>query len=247
MLATPKDGRREDADLETASDDYARRFSGEVGRWFLEMQARTVLELLHALPPLATILDVGGGHAQVTPALLNAGFRVTVVGSHPSSGARLVELVDSGRCRFEVADLQGLPHADGAFDAVVCLRLLPHSVDWTRLVRELCRVARRSVVVDYPSTRSVNVVSSRLIGLKKRIERNTRPFALFQPSRVRAAFEQQGFHLGAERPQFLFPMVLHRWASSVALSRLVETGGHYLGLTRWLGSPILARADRPKA
>ena len=41
-------------------------------------------------------------------------------------------------------------------------------------------------------------------------------------------------------------MVLHRWTDSVALSRLVESGGRSLGLTRWLGSPILARADRPK-
>jgi hypothetical protein len=39
-------------------------------------------------------------------------------------------------------------------------------------------------------------------------------------------------------------MVLHRWAGARTLSRLLEAPGRLLGLTRWLGSPIIARADR---
>ena len=34
------------ADVETASEGYARRFAGPVGAWFLEIQARLTLELL---------------------------------------------------------------------------------------------------------------------------------------------------------------------------------------------------------
>jgi hypothetical protein len=55
---------REDADLETSSEDYARRFAGPAGRWSLEVQARSTMELLRGLPPGSSILDVGGGHAQ---------------------------------------------------------------------------------------------------------------------------------------------------------------------------------------
>ncbi len=237
----------ENADLETSSDDYASRFTGDVGRWFLELQARTALELLAHLPPNATVVDVGGGHAQLTPALVGAGYRVLVVGSHQSSGRRLTPWISAGHCRFEVADLLALPYADATFDAVVCFRLLPHSIDWIRLLRELCRVSRRSVLVDYPSSRSVNFIADSLFALKKRIERNTRPFKLFHPRQIRQVFEENGFSVRAERPQFLFPMVFHRWSKSAVLGRVIEAPWRPLGLTRWLGSPVIARADRTGA
>ncbi|MGI9040178.1 MAG: class I SAM-dependent methyltransferase [Gemmatimonadales bacterium] len=247
MTSIPESTPSEYADVETASDDYAERFSGDVGKWFLELQARTTLELLAHLPRPATVLDVGGGHAQLTPALVDAGYRVVVVGSDPSCGNRLTQWVADGRCGFEVANLQALPYADASFDAVLCFRLLPHSVGWAGLLGELCRVSRRSVVVDYPSVRSVNVISDRLFALKKRIERNTRPFMLFHPTQVRGVFEAHGFAVKVERPQFVLPMVLHRWSQSAGLGRILEAPWQRLGLTRWLGSPIIARADRVRA
>jgi len=48
----------------------------------------------------------------------------------------------------------------------------------------------------------------------------------------------------AEDAQFLVPMVLHRLANSALLSRAIEVPGRMLGLTRWFGSPVIARADR---
>lgn len=242
--ASHSNGLAEDADIETSSDDYARRFQGDVGRWFLETQTRVALKLLRDLPTGASILDVGGGHGQIAPSLIEAGYEVTVVGSSPICAARLEPWTTSGRCRFEVADLRALPYADRSFDAVVCFRLLPHSVSWKGLIGEVCRVARRSVVLDYPSVRSANILSARLFKLKRGIELNTREFMLFTPSQIRVAFADQSFLVRKEQPQFLLPMVLHRWAGQAALSRLAETPGRLLGLTRWLGSPIIVRADR---
>src|SRR3954471_8566281 len=128
----------EDADIGTSSEDYARRFTGAVGRWFVETQARLTLSVLGALPMGASILDVGGGHAQIAPPLIEAGYEVTIAGSNPICAARLKPWIADGRCRFEVADLQALPFTKQSFDAVVCLRLLPHSVSWTGLIGELC-------------------------------------------------------------------------------------------------------------
>jgi 2-polyprenyl-3-methyl-5-hydroxy-6-metoxy-1,4-benzoquinol methylase len=235
---------REDADIETSSEDYARRFSGRVGHWFLDLQAATTLDLLRDLPTGASVLDVGGGHAQLTGPLLGAGYDVLVAGSDQSCAARLVPWREHRRFRFEVADLTSLPHSDQAFDAVLCFRLLPHSVAWIRLVRELCRVARRAVVVDYPSGRSVNVLADRLFRLKHRIEGNTRPYNIFQRAEVRAAFAERGFEVRQERPQFLLPMVLHRWLGWATLTRALELPGHLIGLRRILGSPVIIRADR---
>ena len=243
-MARVPEGAREDADIGTSSEDYARRFTGGVGRWFIATQTRITLRLLRALPAGATVLDVGGGHAQIAPPLIEAGYAVTVVGSDPICVARMQHWVAQGKCKFETADLLALPYPDRAFDAVVCLRLLPHSISWTGLIAELCRVARRTVIVDYPSVRSTNVLAGRLFNLKRRIEQNTRSFTLFEPDEIRTAFMAQGFVVRAEEPQFLLPMVLHRWTNKVSLSKAAEVPGRVLGLTRLLGSPVLARADR---
>jgi hypothetical protein len=112
------------------------------------------------------------------------------------------------------------------------------------LIGELCRVAGRLVLLDYPSSRSANILADRLFALKQGIERNTRPFMLFTPGQVQSAFRDHGFLVAAERPQFLVPMALHRLLGNAALSRLAEVPGRLLGLTRWFGSPILIRADR---
>ena len=60
---------REDADVETSSDAYARRFAGGVGRFFLGRQRDAVLALLAPFPR-ARVLDVGGGHGQLTGPLV---------------------------------------------------------------------------------------------------------------------------------------------------------------------------------
>jgi SAM-dependent methyltransferase len=236
---------REDADVESSSEQYARRFAGPVGRWFVDSQTRITLQCLAGLPAGATILDVGGGHAQVAPPLVEAGYRVTVVGSDVSCGERLVPLTATGRFRFDVGDLQALPYGAGAFDAVVCYRLIAHSVDWRHLIAELCRVARRRVIVDYPARRSVNVASNVLFRLKHSIERGTtRPFTLYGRREIAAAFQEAGFGVTSLHPQFLLPMALYRLAGSVLLARTAEGLARSLALTGLLGSPVIARADR---
>ena len=101
----------ENADVDTASDDYATRFRGAVGAWFLAEQARATRELLAGLPRGATVLDVGGGHAQLTPMLLEAGYVVTVVGSQPGADVQLRPFVRDGRVRFETGKYQ-IPSAE---------------------------------------------------------------------------------------------------------------------------------------
>jgi ubiquinone/menaquinone biosynthesis C-methylase UbiE len=236
---------RENADVESSSDQYASRFQGAVGQWFLTVQTRLTLEALAGLPAGARVLDVGGGHAQVAPPLIEAGYQVTVVGSDESCGKRLHPWTSTGRCSFDVADLQHLPYPDASFDAVICYRLIAHSVNWTRLIGELCRVAADRVIVDYPAKRSVNIISRRLFDMKRSIEGvTTRRFSLYGREEVCRTFEAVGFHVAAERPQFLMPMVLYRLARSALLARAAEWPGRRLGLTRVLGSPVIVRADR---
>jgi hypothetical protein len=137
-----------------------------------------------------------------------------------------------------------LPHEDRSFEAVLCFRLLPHVTDPERLLSELCRVARRAVVFDYPSSRSFNRIAGSTFSMKKRIERNTRTFTTFSPGRIERALAGNGYRVRATRPQFLLPMVLHRLHGSAAVGRALEWPGRTLGMLGRFGSPVILRADR---
>jgi SAM-dependent methyltransferase len=234
---------REDADVETSSDAYARRFAGPVGAFFLEVQARATLDLLQPWPG-AGVLDVGGGHAQVTGPLVEAGHPLTVLGSALACEGRLRRWTRSGGARFVCGDLLAAPFADRSFDVVLSYRLLPHVSRWPELIGELARLARVAIVVDYPTHRSVNAVSGWTFGLKKGVEGDTRPFTVFRDAEVETAFAQHGFAPTGRRPQFLFPMALHRATGSASLARALEAAGGALGLRRAFGSPIILRLER---
>lgn len=233
----------EPADIETASDGYAARFAGPAGAWMLERQRAIVLAMLKDRPG-ATVLDVGGGHAQLALPLAAAGYKVTVQGSAPSCANRVRAEIETGRVAFVCSPLLALPFPDRAFDVVVSIRLLPHCPEWPRLIAELCRVARRAVIVDYPAWRSVNVVSGALFGLKKKVEGNTRPFRLFTHGEVRRAFAQHGFSKHWKKGQFVFPMVVHRKLAAPAVSQALEGAAGALGLGWLAGSPVLLKAVR---
>jgi len=234
---------REDADVETSSEGYARRFAGPVGAFFLEVQAAATLDLMRPWPH-ARVLDVGGGHGQLTGPLVEAGHEVTVYGSDPACEERVRAWTDPGRARFLCGDLLAAPFPDRAFDLVLSYRLLPHVRRWPELAAELARLARVAVIVDYPTTRSLNAAAGLLFGLKKGVEKTTRPFTVFRDREIEAAFSAHGFAPTGRRPQFLFPMALHRAAGSPRLTRALESAARGLGLTRALGSPVLLRLER---
>ena len=230
------------ADVETASADYARRFEGPIGEFLLDVQTQLTQQLLARFPGSA-VLDVGGGHGQLALPLAAAGFDVTVLGSEGACGERLRALVSAGRARFQAGDLLQAPFANMSFDVVLCYRLLPHMDEWRALIAELCRLARWAVLVDYPTARSLNALAGSLFGLKQRVEGNTRPFRVFGDAEIRQAFEAANFKLAARRPQFFWPMALHRALHSPALARGLESLAAELGLTRRFGSPVLFRAE----
>jgi 2-polyprenyl-3-methyl-5-hydroxy-6-metoxy-1,4-benzoquinol methylase len=233
----------EEADVETSSEAYARRFSGAVGAWFIAVQAEATLDLLRPFAR-ARIVDVGGGHGQLAAPLAAAGHEVTVVGSTQACGARVQPLVVGGQVRFQAADLLRLPFAARAFDVALAFRLLPHVARWRELVAELCRVASRAVIVDYPTRRSVNAVAAPLFEVKKTVEGDTRRFAVFADAEVEAAFAGHGFRVAGRRPQFAVPMALHRALGMAAVSRGLERVARAGGVTSRLGSPVIVRADR---
>ena len=235
---------RETPDIETASDAYAQRFAGAAGRYLLGEQ-ETAIRAVLADWDGGTVLDVGGGHAQLTELLRSLAADVLVFGSEPRSLERVRR--DFPDCATATGDLLALPFASRSFDVVVAVRLLPHVRDWIRLLSELCRVARSTVVVDYPRTTGFNGLTPLLFPLKKRLEGNTRHYRNFRDAEIDEVLQVCGFEPRERRAQFLLPMVAHRRANGFAALRGFERAAKHLRLTQSFGSPVIVRADRRRA
>jgi ubiquinone/menaquinone biosynthesis C-methylase UbiE len=264
-------GFPETADIETSSDDYATRFSGAIGEWLLQIQEDATARMLADFAG-ARVLDVGGGHGQLTPYLVRSGFEVTVTGSSEICRKRIEPFLENGRdageqsgredtrkgagesgrrgedkggrCGFEVADHLAMPFDDRSFDVVLCFRLLTHVRRWRELVAELARVADRAVIVDFSSVRSFNYIAPQLFKFKKRVEKNTRPFICYREADIVSAFAESGFVRADRYPQFFLPMALHRMVGSPGFSRLKEGGLRLFGLTSLFGSPVVLKLVR---
>jgi 2-polyprenyl-3-methyl-5-hydroxy-6-metoxy-1,4-benzoquinol methylase len=213
-----------------------------VGAWFLEVQARTTGDLLAGLSG-ESALDVGGGHGQLVEPLSKRGFALTILGSQETPPERLRPFLEGGGC-FVSGPLLPLPFPYRSFDVVTAYRLLPHVDRWREFILELCRVARRAVLVDYPTLRSVNAGADLLFRWKKDVEGDTRPFRVFRDAEVREAFEAGGLRVTGRRGEFVLPMALHRALGLPPLSRGVEASLGLLGLHRLLGSPVILRGER---
>lgn len=204
----------------------------------LQQQEETVKRWVQLIPN-DSFLDVGGGHGQLAVPLAEDGFRGTVTGSAPECAKRLQldrlgDLLSFTRC-----SVIALPFPDRSFSPIISIRLLPHCTQWKKLIQELCRVADQHVIVDYPTSQSINALSSLMFGLKKSIEKNTRPYHLFTHREIKAEFDSNGFELQERHNEFFWPMVLHRAMKNRAISTYIEKLARLCGLTALLGSPTL--------
>ncbi len=232
-------------DIETSTDAYAGRFAGPTGTWLLDEQWDAVWDMLKDCPG-NRILEVGGGHAQLTGALLEHGYDVTAIGSVVSCANRIKPFLQNDRCRFNVGSLTNLPYADDAFDIVIAIRLMAHMDHWQDMLREAARVARHAVILDYPSVYSVNRLEHMLFKFKKMIEGNTRPYRCFTTNDIDRTCRPYNLAYADRRRQFFLPMVLHRMIKMPGLSAFMENCCRGVGLTYLLGSPIVLKLARTR-
>ena len=230
------------------------RFSGPIGEYLLETQESLLME---AFKPLATggsggvlagatLLDVGTGTGRAAIGLARAG--AGVVGVDASS-----EMLDVARERataagvpvtFDVGDAHALPFSAGHFDGAVSLRVLMHTPDWSRCVGELCRVARRRVVVDFPSLSSLAALESGVRHVRRAAGHKVEAYRVMSERSVIAVFEAHGYRVVRIHRQFVLPIALHKAMGSLALTRGVEGVLAAVGLLGLAGSPVTMVAER---
>jgi 2-polyprenyl-3-methyl-5-hydroxy-6-metoxy-1,4-benzoquinol methylase len=244
------------ADPSTARTFDDLRFGGPIGALIAESQARVLMDFLRPLFANATsrqrgsthpsILDVGTGTGRAALLLARSGARVTGIDASEAmlTVARQRAALDRVDAVFQLGDAHALAFPDRSFDGLVCLRVLMHTPQWRQCVTELCRVADRLVVADFPSARSVALAESTARRLTHTLGARTEPYRVFLPGTIAAAFAHHGFRVRSTHRQFVLPIALHKAVGSARFTSGVEAALAQVGLLRLFGSPVTIVAER---
>ena len=233
------------ADPAMAEAFDALRFGGPIGRLVAETQERVIASFLAPVSG-RTVLDVGTGTGRAAIALAGRGARVTGVDPSPEMLA-----VASKRAReagaditFAPGDAHELSFGDRSFDAVICLRVLMHTPDWRQSLAELCRVAQRHVVFDYPALLSAAALQALSRRVAATLGARVEAYRVFSDRAIHQALSANGFQISDVHRQFALPIALHKRFNRAAMTARVEGMLARAGLTRVVGSPVTVVAER---
>jgi SAM-dependent methyltransferase len=221
------------------------RFGGPIGELVAAGQAR-VLQPVVASAKDGAVLDVGTGTGRAALIFARGGAQVTGV----DASAEMLEVArqraasERLQIAFEVCDAHALRFADRSFDVVVSLRVLMHSPQWRTSLSELCRVADRLVVFDYPSSRSVARLQSAWRRLLLRLGRRTEAYRVFSDREIADALGAHGFRIRSTHRQFVLPIALHKAIGSRRFTIGVESLLDRAGALALFGSPVTVVAHR---
>ena len=223
-----------------------RRFSGPIGELVAKSQARVLANMVGRIQD-REVLDVGTGTGRAAFILALGGANVTAVDASEEMLAiarqRAAEQ-SLTNIRFQRGDAHALDFADRSFDAVVSFRMLMHTPQWKRCVAELCRVAERLVIVDYPSATSVALFESLARRVTHAMGANTEPYQVFTHGAITEAFDRNGFRIRSVHRQFVLPIALHKAIGSRRFTRATERVLDRAGLLKPFGSPVTLVAER---
>ena len=133
------------------AEHYDRgRFGDPWGRVYRVAEERAIRRALQPFAGTGRVLDVACGTGRVTALLVTEGF-AEVVGSDVSPAMLEIAKRRLPQVAFVQGDATHLTFDDNSFDAVTCIGLLMHLDADTRVavLRELARISRRPVVVQY--------------------------------------------------------------------------------------------------
>ena len=239
----------EDADVETSSEAYARRFAGAVGGWFLDVQAEATLDLLRAVPARARRSTSAAGTGSSRVPWSAAGLRGHG-GGQPRGlpGAGPAASSTAARCAFQAADLLRLPFAAARVRRRAGLSpAAPRRAAGASWWPSCAGWRRRAVIVDYPTRRSINAMAAPLFGLKKR--RGGRHAAVRRLRATPTSRRRSPRPDSGRRPRA--PAVRGPHGRSIARSawrrcraRLEGARARRRASRRRLGSPVIVRAER---
>ena len=203
-----------------------------------------MLELVRPWPG-ASVLDVGGGHGQLTGPLVEAGYAVSVLASDPACEARVREWTRRAGLASSRATSSAPGLAERSFDVVLSLRLLPHvrRVDAARRDARAARARRRGRRL--PDRGAASTRSRARCSGSSRASRATRVRSACSPT---ARSRRPSRRTASARPAAGRSSSC-RWRSTARSARPASRAPARarraaLGLTRAFGSPVVLRLER---
>lgn len=174
-------------------------------------EMRLIDKAFHHIPKTDRVLDLPCGAGRVSLHLAHRGYRMSCADYSEAMLALTRQALAKEEMDFQVVkqDIEHLSYPDQAFDTVICFRLFHHFPTpevRRQAVSELCRVARRHVVISYLSPIAVNSMKLKLrawLGIQKMKKFST-------PLReVTGYFERAGYRLVKDYAQLPVVHTLH--------------------------------------
>jgi ubiquinone/menaquinone biosynthesis C-methylase UbiE len=233
------------ADPATARTFDRRRFGGPIGQLIAEEQGRVLANFVGRIKD-RQILDVGTGTGRAALLLARGGARVTAVDASEQMLAIAERRAEEEHLsvRFLIGDVHRLDFDDRAFDVVMCLRVLMHAADWRQSVAELCRVAGRLVIIDYPSARSFALLQAIVRRVTHAIGVRTEPYRVFSDAVIAHELSKSQFRVRSVHRQFVLPIAAHKAIGSRRFTVWSRRLSDRLGLLRLVGTPVTLVAER---
>ena len=212
------------ADPATAQTFDTQRFGGPIGELIAKEQSAVLANFVGRVQG-RTILDVGTGTGRAALLFAAGGAKVTAIDASEEmlAVARKRAAMQSAAVTFMIGDAHALDIRDRAFDVAVSLRVLMHTPEWRRCVAELCRVAERLVIIDYPSRRSAAALQAMLRRLRNRFGATTEAYRVFSDREIADALSVSGFRVRSMHRQFVLPIAVHKLHGSRRLALALRT------------------------
>lgn len=222
-----------------------RRFGGPIGEIVASTQARVLAKMIGRIQE-RDVLDVGTGTGRAALLFARGGAHVTAVDASEQmlEVARHRAADQLTKVDFRRGDAHALEFGNRSFDVVVCLRVLMHTPRWRQCLSELCRVAERLVIFDYPSATSVALVHSMTRRVIHAAGGRTEAYRVFTDRMIRQALDKSGFRVRSVHRQFVLPIQFHRALGSPGFTEFSEDVLDRAGLLRIFGSPVTVCAER---
>jgi len=233
------------ADPAMADTFDEKRFGGPIGEYVAATQARVLANMVGRIQD-REVLDVGTGTGRAALLMARGGARVTAVdASEQMLDAARRRAADNGvHIQFEHGDAHSLPFRDRQFDVAICLRVLMHAPDWRQCLAELCRVAERIVIFDYPSAASVAALESATRRAVHALGARTEAYRVLSDRAIRRELDRSGYRVRSVHRQFVLPIAFHKLIGSRRFTSWIEQGLDRIGLLQRFGSPVTIVAER---
>jgi 2-polyprenyl-3-methyl-5-hydroxy-6-metoxy-1,4-benzoquinol methylase len=233
------------ADTATAESFDERRFGGPIGQLVAEEQARVLRQFVGSVNGRA-VLDVGTGTGRAAILMAEDGATVTGVDASEQMLAVARRRVAEKRLtvNLSIGDVHHLDFPDRSFDSVIGLRLLMHTGEWRRSIAELCRVANRLVLIDYPAACSVALFQATARRLIHAVGGRTEPYRVFSHRAIARELVKNRFRVRGLHRQFVLPIALYKAIGSRRFTEVSNRSLDQLGLLGLFGTPVTLVAER---